>query len=166
MQTLPLGSQAKLSFYTYPKNIEGQAKDNVRVHVQGEYQPGSTVADRIDLPDMSSFKEIHRDQCYQYLQSTGIYHGPRLQGVEQIHVGVDEVWVKVSIAGSQQSFSAHPAILDSVLQAGIATALSNNASRYPYVPFHSTVYRSIRFSPRPSGLVSVRKIDLPALKPR
>ncbi|WP_103364778.1 SDR family NAD(P)-dependent oxidoreductase [Pseudomonas syringae] len=158
-------------FYTHPKNIEGQAKDNVRVHVQGEYQPGSTVADRIDLPDMSSFKEIHRDQCYQYLQSTGIYHGPRLQGVEQIHVGVDEVWVKVSIAGSQQSFSAHPAILDSVLQAGIATALSNNASRYPYVPFSldslsvyqifpTTVWARIREKNRFAGTKASLTFDL------
>jgi polyketide synthase PksN len=79
------------------------------------------------------------DQCYQHILSTGLAIGPRLQGMETLYIGAEQVVAKLIlpsfIADTKAEFFLHPSLLDSALQASAAFMFGDSDTNKPSLPF-------------------------------
>ncbi len=79
------------------------------------------------------------DQCYRHILLTGLAIGSRLQGIETLHIGTEQVIAKLSlpsfIADTKAEFFLHPSLLDSALQASAAFMFGDAGRNKPSLPF-------------------------------
>ncbi|AOY76260.1 SDR family NAD(P)-dependent oxidoreductase [Clostridium formicaceticum] len=66
---------------------------------------------------------LSSDQCYEAFKSIGIEYGDGHRGIEQIHVGSNQVLAKLRlpscVADTLEEYMLHPSLMDSALQASI-----------------------------------------------
>ena len=84
----------------------------------------------LDLEDLRAKLNqngINPQKCYEAFGAMGICQGPAYQGLEELHVGENEVLAKLKLPSSvretKDQFTLHPSILDCALQASIALGL-------------------------------------------
>ena len=128
--------------YTQTQNMD----EEPQIHSQGvaalillENLPS---LDLTDLREKLNGNSLNPRECYDIFKQIGIEYGPAHQGLEKIHVGVDEVLAKLtvpdSVSDTKDYFTLHPSLLDSALQASIGIGIGEeavNGSLRPSLPF-------------------------------
>ena len=128
--------------YTQAQNMD----EEPQIHSQGVaalIPLGSLPSlDLTDLREKLKGNSLNPKDCYDVFKHIGIEYGPAHQGLEKIHVGVDEVLAKlavpISVSDTKDHFTLHPSLLDSALQASIGIGIGEetvNGSLRPSLPF-------------------------------
>lgn len=130
------------------------------------------------IRDDCSVRTITSGQCYEFFKTAGLDYGPSHRGIEEIYVGRDQVLAKLSLPPSMfdmyGSFTIHPGILDSALQAsvGLAADLEGNGGLFrlllPFMVKEINIYGKctpkmwayIRFSSTETLEGSSRNMDI------
>ncbi|WP_024905975.1 SDR family NAD(P)-dependent oxidoreductase [Robbsia andropogonis] len=110
------------------------------VYTQGFVQALAASSPQVDLTAVRascSLTHVSGQQCYKALRNMGIEHGPRLQAVAEIQVGVDLALARLSmpVGTTDSSYLLHPSILDSAIQSSIGLLLGESQSARTALPF-------------------------------
>jgi acyl transferase domain-containing protein len=81
---------------------------------------------------------------YASFKERGVNLGPSHRGVEDIKLGQDCAFVKISLPGSSQRGAAlDPGMLDSVIQGGVALASNSEANVVPFAVKKTTIFGAL-----------------------
>ncbi|MCX2924136.1 SDR family NAD(P)-dependent oxidoreductase [Streptomyces sp. NEAU-W12] len=156
------------------------------VHSQGQvvHGPGSTpsVLDVERIRAACDRAELDAGQLYPLYERIGFEYGPAHRGVERLHIGHDEVLVRLAQPGSVRdtldAFVLHPSLLDSTLQGSLGMGAASApetalevAGMKPSLPFAldeleilgpctEDMWAWIRYSPGTAKDGKVFKLDI------
>ncbi|GED59056.1 hypothetical protein BFO01nite_31880 [Brevibacillus formosus] len=122
---LQLEDSGEIGYRIYSEHAGNEAEEIV--HSQGSVVLHSLVEtptlDLAMLQAACSHSIFSGSQCYEIYKAMGIQYGPALQGIEQVHKGMEQVLAKLSlpfaVLGTEEQFVLHPSMMDSALQAAI-----------------------------------------------
>lgn len=156
-----------------------------RIHSQGQVVVKTCTPATLDIADIRAACDktvLGAPQLYPAYQDIGFEYGPSHRGIEQLHIGHDEVLVRLSlptsVRASRDAFVLHPSLLDATLQASLGmgpaagTAKSLDVSELkPSLPFAldeleihgpctDSMWAWLRYSPGVERNSRVFKLDI------
>ncbi|WP_064201988.1 non-ribosomal peptide synthetase [Brevibacillus brevis] len=135
---LQLEDSGEIGYRIYSEHAGYEAEEIV--HSQGS-AGFHTVAETPTL-DLATLQAacgqgiLSGSQCYDGYKRMGIHYGPALQGIEQVHKGMEQVLAKLSlpftVLGTEEQFVLHPSMMDSALQAAIGLFMGVDDRSFDY----------------------------------
>jgi acyl transferase domain-containing protein/acyl carrier protein len=102
---------------------------------------------------------------YEMLAERGYDYGPVFQGLRAVWRDGQDVLAEVSVQSGADTFAMHPAVLDAVLHAGLATSTETSGAMVPFSWSGVRVHRDgvgtvrARLRPGPGGVTSIEVFD-------
>jgi acyl transferase domain-containing protein/ubiquinone/menaquinone biosynthesis C-methylase UbiE/acyl carrier protein len=138
----------ELSFeiYSRPEGVAGEGRDEV-FHGQGRAGTGMVAAapvlDVAKARARCARAHYSSEDCYRAFAAMGYEYGPAHRGIEEMHVGADEILARLTLPASlsrtRDELVLHPAMADAAVQATIGFALADrrnaNDPVEPALPF-------------------------------
>lgn len=85
-----------------------------------------------------------RDSFYATFRSRDVYLGPSHLGVQEIHLGEQQGFVRVAISGSsKRGMVMDPGMLDSIIQGGVAMSDDPEAEVVPFAVVQTEIFRPL-----------------------